>query len=434
MKPAKATLFTLIPILYFSVSGGPYGLEEIVTAVGPLYSLLLILLVPVLWTIPECLIVAELASTYPVQGGYYKWVQMGLGNLWGFMEGWWSIIYTLIDLSLYPILFSTYVKIIFPQLDFLSLYLVQLTMIWSCVIMNVLGIKFVGNVLTLLKSFIVLLFVAFVIIGAKFISFDFSSTLIVPDDIPLKSLVFGLSLVFWNYIGFDGGSTVLEEIESPEKNFHRALLTIVPIIALLYFFPILIGVSINPNWETWHFGEFTHIANHMNMPFLGLLLAIGGMVTTFGLFNSLILTSTRIFSVMSNDGWLPKAFAKLHSKHNTPYITIIFAGMVYSFLVLIGFYKLVVYVVFLFLLAMLLEAITLIALRKKNPGAKTHFKIPFGNFGLWFVVILASLVILFMSFIHLSSMDKAGIFISFLLVFSGIPIYIIGIKLGKEAS
>lgn len=429
MKPPKATLLTLIPILYFSVSGGPYGLEEIVTSVGPLYSLCLILLVPIIWTIPECLIVAELASTYPVQGGYYKWVQAGMGKFWGFMEGWWSILYTLIDLSLYPILFSTYVKIIFPNLDFGSMYLIQLIMIWSCITMNILGIKFVGNVLTFFQSFIVLLFIVFVIIGTKFISFDFTPALTVPDNISSTHLAFGLSLIFWNYIGFDGGSTVLEEIESPEKNFHRALLIIIPIIALLYFFPILVGLAINPDWQSWHFGEFTHIANHMNMPTFGLLLAIGGTVTTFGLFNSLILTSTRIFSVMSKDGWLPKAFAKLHKKHNTPYITIIFAGIIYSFLVLIGFYKLVIYVVFLFLLAMLLEAISLIALRKKNPNAKTRFKIPFGNFGLYLTVTLASLVIIFMAVVHLSSMDKAGVFISLLLVFSGIPVYIAGTKL-----
>src|SRR3989338_8056993 len=128
----KAKFFTLIPIIFFSVSGGPYGLEEIVSSVGPINALLLILILPLIWTIPETMIVAELSSTYTVQGGYYRWVQMGLGRFWGFMEGWWSLLYTLIDLSLYPILFTTYLKIIFPDLQFWSVYIIQLLMIWSC--------------------------------------------------------------------------------------------------------------------------------------------------------------------------------------------------------------------------------------------------------------------------------------------------------------
>src|SRR3989338_1862342 len=127
----KAKLFALIPILFFSVSGGPYGLEEIVTSVGPINTLLLILIIPIVWTIPECMVVAELSSNYPVQGGYYKWVQMSMGKFWGFMEGWWSILYTLIDLYLYPILFTTYLKFFFPDLNFWQLYIIQLTVIWS---------------------------------------------------------------------------------------------------------------------------------------------------------------------------------------------------------------------------------------------------------------------------------------------------------------
>ena len=150
----KAKFLALIPIIFFSVSGGPYGLEEIVSSVGPINTLFLILLLPLLWTIPECMVVAELSSTYPVQGGYYRWVQMGLGRFWGFMEGWWSILYTLLDMSLYPILFTTYLKLLFPNLESLAVYLIQLSMIWLCALINILGIRLVGNVLTLFKIII----------------------------------------------------------------------------------------------------------------------------------------------------------------------------------------------------------------------------------------------------------------------------------------
>lgn len=432
----KAGFIALVPIIYFAVSGGPYGLEEIVSSVGPFFTLLLIVLVPILWTIPETMIVAELSSTYPVQGGYYKWVQMGLGNFWGFMEGWWSILYNLIDLSLYPILFTTYLKLLFPTLDFWTIYLIQLSLIWICVFLNILGIRIVGNVLAGLQAFIVLIFLYFVLSSAFHVNFDFKSVLRMPEEISLSTLAFALSLGFWNYIGFDGGSTVLGEIHNPSKNYYKAMFLTILIIVAVYFFPILAGVCIQPDWQNWTFGEFTKIANLMGSPILGILLAAGGMVFTCGLFNSLILTSTRVISTMAQDGWLPNVFGKIHKKYDTPHITILLAGMVYSLLVLVGFHKLIVFDVFLFLIAMFLEAVTLIVLRNKNPQAESNFKIPFGKVGMYFVVGLASFMILLMSVIFFFELKSSPLsfVVSLTLVLSGIPIYLLILLRRKSIS
>lgn len=429
----KAGILALVPIIYFAVSGGPYGLEEIVSAVGPFYTLLAILIVPLVWSIPEYMIVAELASRYPVQGGYYRWVQMGMGNFWGFMEGWWRILYILIDLSLYPILFTTYLHILFPSLDFWSLYIVQLIMIWTCVALNVLGIRLVGNVLSVAKVFIVSIFVIFVIFGAKHLSFNFLSALTVPKQVTIDSLVFGVFLAFWNYIGLDGGSTILGEVEKPEKNYSKALLITIPIIALMYFFPILVGVCIHPDWQTWRFGEYSNIAQTMNLPILGFILSIGGMVTCFGLFNSLILTSTRVMSVMSEDRWLPATFSKIHKEYNTPYVAIIFSGAIYSMLVLVGFHKLVLYDVFLFLLAMVVEAYSLVALRNKNREEKKNFIIPFGIYGIYFFVAIATIVMLLMSLLYFKSESVIEICLFISLIFlSGLPIYFYSTSKNKQ--
>jgi len=427
---SKAGLLGLIPIIYFAVSGGPYGLEEIVSSVGPFYTLLLILIVPLIWTVPEYMIVSELSSNYPVQGGFYRWVQLGMGKFWGFMEGWWKILYTLIDLSLYPILFTTYLKILFPDLTFLSMYLIQLFMIWFCVVINILGIRAVSKILTVFKFFIIILFFVFVFLGAKYVSFDFSPIFENSSNMSFNNLAFGLSLVFWNYIGLDGGSTVLGEIDNPSKNFYKGLLLTIPIIVLMYFFPILVGASIHTDWDSWRFGEYSYIAETMHMPILAIFLAIGGMVMAWGLFNSLILTSTRILSTMSEDKWLPEIFSETHKTYHTPYKTIIFAGIIFSILVLIGFHKLVVFDVFLFMLAMFLQLVALVVLRKDNKDAynnKDTFKIPFGLTGLFLFVGLGFLVICFMSFIFVyesvANHDYYSIIISLLLVFSGIPIY-----------
>src|SRR5438477_6201551 len=61
----------LVFILYFNTSGGPFTTETLVSEVGPGLAILLLVLVPVFWSLPEVLIVGELASMMPEEGGYY---------------------------------------------------------------------------------------------------------------------------------------------------------------------------------------------------------------------------------------------------------------------------------------------------------------------------------------------------------------------------
>ena len=65
---------SLVFILFFCTSGGPYTTETLIHSVGPGLGLLMLLLVPIVWSIPEVLIVGELASMLPEEGGYYRWV------------------------------------------------------------------------------------------------------------------------------------------------------------------------------------------------------------------------------------------------------------------------------------------------------------------------------------------------------------------------
>ena len=76
--------------MFFTVSGGAYGLEDVVGSSGAGMAILLIVLTPLFWSLPTALMVAELATAMPVEGGFYFWVKRALGPFWGFQEGWWS--------------------------------------------------------------------------------------------------------------------------------------------------------------------------------------------------------------------------------------------------------------------------------------------------------------------------------------------------------
>src|SRR6516165_3647852 len=106
----------LVFVMYFNTSGGPFTTETLVKDVGPGLALLLIAAVPLMWSLPEVLIIGELASMLPEEGGYYRWVQRAFGDFWGFQNAWLTWMYSIVDMALYPVLFNQYLAYFLPGL------------------------------------------------------------------------------------------------------------------------------------------------------------------------------------------------------------------------------------------------------------------------------------------------------------------------------
>jgi len=80
----KATLLPFVFVMYAYATGGPFGLEDMVTTSGPGLTLLYHLILPFFWCIPVSLVAAELTTAIPVEGGFYRWVRAGFGDFWDF--------------------------------------------------------------------------------------------------------------------------------------------------------------------------------------------------------------------------------------------------------------------------------------------------------------------------------------------------------------
>src|SRR5436305_1753844 len=106
----NVTLWPLIAAIYLMVAGGPFGLEDTVSQSGYLGAILLLLLTPLIWAMPTALMVAELSSALPEEGGYYVWARRSMGPFWGFMEAWLSLVGSIFDMAIYPTLFVTYLE------------------------------------------------------------------------------------------------------------------------------------------------------------------------------------------------------------------------------------------------------------------------------------------------------------------------------------
>src|SRR5262245_58436667 len=87
----KLTLLSLAAATYFMVSGGPYGMEELVQDAGYKLAVVILFVTPLIWSLPTGLMVGELAAALPAEGGFYVWVRRAMGPFWGFQEAWLSL-------------------------------------------------------------------------------------------------------------------------------------------------------------------------------------------------------------------------------------------------------------------------------------------------------------------------------------------------------
>src|SRR5690349_11843066 len=140
----KLRVFQLAAVIFLTVSGGPYGLEPLLSYAGKNGALLLLMITPLVWDIPTICAVLELNSMMPVTGGYYQWVKRALGLRFAFYEGWWTWLYTFVDLAIYPVLFVEYLSFFFPGIETYKIPLC-LTIIWISAGLNIRGIVPVGK-------------------------------------------------------------------------------------------------------------------------------------------------------------------------------------------------------------------------------------------------------------------------------------------------
>src|ERR1051326_7270411 len=162
MPPLRRGVGTLslVFILFFCTSGGPYTTETLIHQVGPGFGLLILLLVPLIWSVPETLIVGELASMLPEEGGYYRWVDRAFGRFWAFQNGWLTWMYSLVDMAIYPVLFIQYLRYFAPGLDTRMAWIVSLVVIWGATLINLRGSVRVGRVSIVAAVFVMLGFLA----------------------------------------------------------------------------------------------------------------------------------------------------------------------------------------------------------------------------------------------------------------------------------
>jgi amino acid transporter len=379
----------LVFVLFFSTSGGPYTTETLIHSVGPGLGLLVLALVPLVWSVPEALIVGELASMLPEEGGYYRWVDRAFGRFWAFQNGWLTWVYSLVDMAIYPVLFNQYLRYFVPGLDARMEWLISLAIIWGAAWINIRGSANVSRTSIVAGCFVMLGFLVLSIVSAMRITHIPWQPFASEHSGGVGGLAVGISIALWNYIGWDNPSTAQGEVKDPSRTYPRALAIALPLVTIGYFVPLLSTLAAT-DWTSWTEGGWPQIAASAAGNagrWIAIWIALGGMISALALFNALLLGYSRIPFVLAGDGLLPKALAKL-DVHGTPRTAVIVSAVFYSLFALVAFGKLIVADVLLYSVALFLEFAALIQLRKTEPGLRGVFRIPLSRTG---VSVLASL-------------------------------------------
>ena len=389
LRPAALTA-----VIFFSVSGGPYGLEPLINLVGPRNALVLVLITPVLWSVPVILMVLELNGMMPRNGGYYQWVKAGLGPMWGFFEGWWTWLYMFVDLAIYPVLFVEYLSFFIPEVSGFR-YGICLAIVWICAGLNLLGILPVGRSSVAFGSAVmapfVLLFVASFRNG---ITVHPAGMMAGHGSPAIPAAGMGLVIVMWNYLGWDNSSTFAGEVDRPARSYLISISWAFGLILATYALSVLAAMQTGMDPAVLEKEGFPSLGLQTGGEFLAGLLAAGGMASALGLFVSNLLSVSRLPKAMSDDGFLPSLLRRVDSRRGTPFMSIIACSAVVSGMILWHFEDLLIIDVVLYGSALFLEFFALVRLRRLQPAMERPFRIPLPPGGLVAMTFLPALCFL----------------------------------------
>jgi amino acid transporter len=377
----------LIAATYFMVSGGPYGIEDILGGAGYLRAILILLVLPLVWSLPTALMIGELAGAIPAEGGFYVWVRRALGPFWGYQESWLSLSASIFDMAIYPAIFVLYLGKFNPALtaDWRG-YAWSLAVVVVCCGWNLRGAPAVGDDSVWMFVLLLAPFAVLVVLG-----FWHGLTIHPPVQWGRSGTGSALStavlVAMWNYMGWDNASTVAQEVENPQRNYAPAMLAATLLVAVTYILPLaavaLAGLSV----ESFSTGDWTNAARVLGGSGLlgtglGIAIVAGGAISGIGMFNALVMSYSRLPMTMALDGMLPRIFARRNLR-GVPWVSVLILGLAWALALKLPFERLISIDLILYGSSLILEFVALAVLRVREPNLPRPFRA-----GSFFVTIL----------------------------------------------
>lgn len=405
------SITTINMCIIFSVRGFPLLAEEGLSLVFYL------LLSALIFLIPASLISAELASAWPPRGpgGVYIWTREAFGTRLAFLAVWFQWISAVVWFpTVLSFIAATVAYVFDPELATNRYFIlfVVLGIYWLATIGNFLGMKEVGWIGTLgitgtfiTAGFIIVLGIVWLIQGNP-IQISLTMHDLIPDLSNVDNVVF-LAGIMVIISGIEITAVHSDAIINPKRTLPKAImLSAFLSIALLVLGSISLALVVPQNDISLVAGlmeafELFFKAYHLEwlVPVVAALIVIGSI----GEVSSWILGPSKGLFESSRDGVLPPFFRRTNSK-GIPTNVLIIQALIVTVLMLVfvmmpsinsAYWILTAMNAQLYLIMYILMFVAALVLRIKRPEAARPFKIGWGSFGIYSVVIIAVIGALF---------------------------------------
>ena len=220
----KISTFALVMMICVTVAGGGFGIEDLVGSVGPGMTLLVFILIPFVWSLPFGLSSAELSSAYPEDGGMYTWAKNGLGEKAGFVSGWCYTIAGFVEPATFAVLSANYMKMLLPiEVNDFVYWCLCAALIVIFAIINVIGIKLVSNMATVVTLLCIIPFIVLVVLSLMDINYSPVEPMLPENMSFLEAAGNGLLIGIWFNTGFEIISTMSGILKTDRKRFQKRL-------------------------------------------------------------------------------------------------------------------------------------------------------------------------------------------------------------------
>ena len=368
----------IVFMLYCLVAAGAFGIEEMIPESGPGMTLILLIIFPIIWAYPISNLVAECGAVLPSEGGVYVWVKEAFGEFWGFQAGWWGTVSTYITNGVYVALVAGYVSQIIPMSD-IAVEAIKIGMILIFTIVNLMGLREVGKVSTILSVLILLAFALVAVVGLINWQTNPMEPMLPEDYSIFDGVGGGICICIWMYCGYECISNMAGEVKNPQV-IPKGLMIAMPLVALTYVLPTLGGLACLPegSWESWStdggfdgqaIGYATVLTTYMGQAW-GYVFLVIAIVSQCAIFNTYLASGSRGFFVLADDHLCPQFMVKVSKKKGVPYIGILSLAVVTFILCQSDFTTLVSMEVVFMLALYIILPISVLKLRKKLPIEK----------------------------------------------------------------
>ena len=361
----------------------------------------------VLFFVPSALIIAELGTTYPYQGGIYDWVNRAFGERWAARTTYWYWVNVALWMpSVYLLFTGVLTGLIWGHASILDQSLVAIALSWITVFVGIQTLSMndkITSASALVKIGIILVIgVGGAVLAARHGAANHFSLHAMLPNLGVTKLY--LPVLVYQLLGFELVSSLSGEIKNPRRDVARGIMLAGGLLSVLYVLGT-VGILLVLPMKT--IGLTAGLAQTFKAIFgasspLPWILGVAVMAAYFGNMVTWTLGANHSAVEAAAAGELPKIFGR-ETRRGTPLWAYILTGVVSTVVLLFAGIFLknqndLYFAVFaassvVFLLPYLLMFPAVIRLRKIDPDRLRPFRVPGGRVGLWACVVLATVSI-----------------------------------------